>query len=381
MSNKDEPQCSLVDDGISEEIIDDVQSGVSNKGVPYEAFSCQSSITETEVSDDNDALSFGGEDIQLMRSLDEDESSSLIGPGILLKMPSEKLITLKEEDSFYGHPLSADRANEVMPVGDGGLIWNALVVPNEFVRDGKLVKGLPNRDFDVEKQSIKPRRSSLPITSNDFFRSLTKVNGPNGPRWIFHGVLNGWPALTCLELVSLQARRQEGSFISPKDIMRGQLVWVHYWRADREGKAGVDPTGRGKNRIYRAKLQGAPWTAMGWSKDSPGFVFWYQPMNPNGSLLNYGTKMVATMSNDEICTMVHMISHRYAVSKESPKDKLTYHSIVLLEWNHGEYCTIVEGAYLNGLGGYKGACLVERCGALRALYRSMYITETVFYLW
>ena len=51
---------------------------------------------------------------------------------------------------------------------------------------------------------------------------------------------------------------------------------------------------------------------------------------------------------------VHMISHRYAMQKETPKDKVTYHSIVFLEWEHGQYGTIVEGAYLNGIGGYRG---------------------------
>lgn len=49
-----------------------------------------------------------------------------------------------------------------------------------------------------------------------------------------------------------------------------------------------------------------------------------------------------------------MISHRYARLKESPKDRLTYHSICLLEWEHGEYCTVVESAYLNVMGGYQG---------------------------
>jgi hypothetical protein len=291
-----------------------------------------------------------------MKSLDEDESSEFIGPGVLIKMPSEKIVTVKEEDSFYGHALSEEQAVKVMPIGDCGLLWNALVVPTNFVRDGKLIKGLPRQDFNIEKQSIKPRRSSLPITSKDLFRSLTKVKGPTGPRWIFHGVLNGWPALTCLELVSLQARRQEGFFVSPKDVMTGQVKWVHYWRADREGKAGIDPTITDEERIYLAKLRGAPWTAIGWSKDSPGFVFWYQPAKPVGSQLSYGTKIVLAMSDDEICSMVHMVSHRYAVAKESAKDKLTYHSIVLLEWEHGRYCTVVEGAYLNGLGGYKGTC-------------------------
>mmetsp|Transcript_6914 Transcript_6914/g.13501 ORF Transcript_6914/g.13501 Transcript_6914/m.13501 type:complete len:84 (-) Transcript_6914:676-927(-) len=50
-----------------------------------------------------------------------------------------------------------------------------------------------------------------------------------------------------------------------------------------------------------------------------------------------------------------MISHRYATGgrAESKKEKLTYHSLVLLEWNHGEYCSVVEIGYLNGLGGCK----------------------------
>jgi hypothetical protein len=106
--------------------------------------------------------------------------------------------------------------------------------------------------------------------------------------------------------------------------------------------------------MYHAKLRGAPWTSRGWSKDNPGFVFWYEPTHPNGSQLNYGTKMVQSMNDNDICTMVHMISHRYAVGRESAKDRLTYHSIVFLEWDHGKYCTVVEGALLNGIGGYKG---------------------------
>lgn len=36
------------------------------------------------------------------------------------------------------------------------------------------------------------------------------------------------------------------------------------------------------------------------------------------------------------------------------RSQLTYHSIVLLEWEHGQFCTVVEGAFLNGIGGYKG---------------------------
>ncbi|MGK3733350.1 MAG: hypothetical protein ACI90V_000186 [Bacillariaceae sp.] len=34
--------------------------------------------------------------------------------------------------------------------------------------------------------------------------------------------------------------------------------------------------------------------------------------------------------------------------------QLTYHSVVFLEWEKSDFCTVVEGAFLNGIGGYKG---------------------------
>jgi hypothetical protein len=30
--------------------------------------------------------------------------------------------------------------------------------------------------------------------------------------------------------------------------------------------------------------------------------------------------------------------------------------VCLLEWDHGQNCTVVEMAFLNGMGGYKGKC-------------------------
>lgn len=68
-----------------------------------------------------------------------------------------------------------------------------------------------------------------------------------------------------------------------------------------------------------------------------------------------------------------MISHRYGVEKESTRDKLTWHSVVLLEWEHGKYSTIVEGAYLNGIGGYKGRSnwYHDKDNGTTALYKAM----------
>ena len=52
--------------------------------------------------------------------------------------------------------------------------------------------------------------------------------------------------------------------------------------------------------------------------------------------------------------MVHHFSHRYAKTNEGAKDRLTYHSGILVEWNHGRYCTVLELAFLNGVGGWGG---------------------------
>ena len=60
------------------------------------------------------------------------------------------------------------------------------------------------------------------------------------------------------------------------------------------------------------------------------------------------------MTRDAKAVRAHLFSHRYSVENESIKDKLTYHSIVLLEWDHREYCSVVELAWRQGLGGYKG---------------------------
>ena len=53
--------------------------------------------------------------------------------------------------------------------------------------------------------------------------------------------------------------------------------------------------------------------------------------------------------------------------------QLTYHSIVLLEWEHGKFCTVVEGAFLNGIGGYKGRSnwYDDKNDDVTALYRAL----------
>lgn len=46
--------------------------------------------------------------------------------------------------------------------------------------------------------------------------------------------------------------------------------------------------------------------------------------------------------------------HRYVKRKESLKDRITYHTGVLIEWDHGQFTTIIELAWLRGMGGFAG---------------------------
>jgi hypothetical protein len=47
--------------------------------------------------------------------------------------------------------------------------------------------------------------------------------------------------------------------------------------------------------------------------------------------------------------------------------------MVLLEWEHGKFCTVVEGAYLNGIGGYKGKAnwYHDKDAGVTALYKAL----------
>jgi len=259
-------------------------------------------------------------------------------------------------ESFYGHPLSVEETTKLMPPGEGGLIWHSLLINGDpFETDGSLKKGLNERDFDKTKQTIKPRRASLPIKAQDFFGSITKIEGP---RYIFHGILNGWPSLQTFEVMSIQ-RKRDKPVNRPLAIVTGQRLWAPMWSVDKEGKQGVDPklpspqNDNNDSLVFRIKLRGAPWSSRGWSQESPGFCFWYEAQKEQPTL-TYGTQMIQDVDPDPICTNLYMVSHRYARAKETTKDKLTYHSLVLLEWDHGDYCTVVEAAYLNGLGGWRG---------------------------
>jgi len=116
------------------------------------------------------------------------------------------------------------------------------------------------------------------------------------------------------------------------------------------------PTAKGRKKVtgVRVTLCGAPWTGSSWSKTQPGFAFWYAK---HANKLTYGTGMLAAAAaakQPETATKCHFFSHRYANETETIRDRMIYHCGVLLEWDHGNFASVVELACMGGLGGYGG---------------------------
>mmetsp|Transcript_17126 Transcript_17126/g.35166 ORF Transcript_17126/g.35166 Transcript_17126/m.35166 type:complete len:299 (-) Transcript_17126:2684-3580(-) len=261
------------------------------------------------------------EDISIVKKAYSDEEKKNLPPNL-------------NTEQSYGNPLSPVEAAEAVPTGSDGLIRHAIVVPDHYCVNGKLLRGLNKRDFDVAQGTIKPRRASLPITRTDLMSSLTKVVNDETPRYIFNGILNGWPSLRHFELIGLEKRKSLLGGVKPPEYIMGSIgqAWTSHWKTDKEGLEDIPPEIPEKGEIYRATLRGAPWTSLGWSPTSPGFVFWFQAQHFEGPRVVYGSDAVSKMG-DDVCKAVHMISHRYATKRESPRDKVNT-SIVTCALDH-----------------------------------------------
>jgi hypothetical protein len=114
-------------------------------------------------------------------------------------------------ESLYRSPASAKKVitemgwDERNETEEGGLIWNATIIPDDFLQPDGSFKMLRPNDYDKENKCIKPRRGGLVVTSSDFFGSLTMVDPTDEDtdveddfelfrrptRWVFSGVRRG----------------------------------------------------------------------------------------------------------------------------------------------------------------------------------------------
>ena len=271
--------------------------------------------------------------------------------------------------SLYRNPLSIATIKDIMKPDkeddpEGGLIWKANIVPDNYDKDFKKkgnLKMCTKNNYDAANQCIKPRRGNLLVKESDFFNSLVCFTDEDENddfdlfqrrvRWVFSGVLCGWPGLQLLELIKIEYKRA---------IPLSK--YVTHWKYNKDDGKPTFPKGLTVSEV-RVVLRSPCYSINGWAKDSRGYVFWFEGNETGGEpKVTFGTNIVRKFEKERVeknlntkCVKVNMISHRYATGDSTAiRDRLTYHSFALLEWDHREYCTVVELAYLGGVGGYLG---------------------------
>jgi hypothetical protein len=275
----------------------------------------------TEVSVDTPATSDSEDDAVRLPdgSIIEEEDDEDDDEGDAAPSPKSTPAGMTESHrSLYGKPLSPDQAAELCPAGGGGLIWHAQLLTEEDTR---------NPRYCTPDGRVKPRRANLPVKAADFFASLVRTSDG---RWLFSGVLNGWPGLTCLEVRSITfviAKKSRSSVSATSRLKRT-------WNAG-DAHAPSMPDGHGS---VRATLRAARWSAKGYAPGVCGFVWWWFHMR-DAPVFAHGEDILRQMANhdgggaaasgksEELVTAVraHLFSHRYArgTKKESVKDQLT----------------------------------------------------------
>jgi hypothetical protein len=79
---------------------------------------------------------------------------------------------------------------------------------------------------------------------------------------------------------------------------------------------------------------------VGWTHDSPGHCWWFNRFDES---FHHGQNIVENFRSIESkngiveATKVHHFAHRYAKAKEGVKDRIVYHSAILVEWSHGKH--------------------------------------------
>jgi len=188
----------------------------------------------------------------------------------------------------YGHPVSSEAAAALFgPPCHGapsGLLWYAQILPDARVAArSRRAKKILARCLSPDGTPKVRRASPMPVRRADFLSSLVRT--ADG-RWIFSGVLNGWPALTLLEVRAVTVRRV--TVASGMGIAARRKI-VRVWEA---GAGGDGPPVIPDNEPeVRITLRQPRWSPAGFGPTCPGCMFWYQQTRPVPRVL-YGTRSV-----------------------------------------------------------------------------------------
>lgn len=218
-----------------------------------------------------------------------------------------------------------------------GLVWHAQIVADD-VSDPK---------FCTAVGKIKPRRGLPHICIGNLMAGLAKHEGT----WFFNGKLNGWGALQELRLQSITRLVSEV----------GRATIHRVWTCGDEEHSPNDVLKIAQKktpRSLRATFWAPSWSLRGWSK-SAGYVMWFFYHHEIGKRFAHGEDILSKINEystakTATAEKVHLFVHRYAKETESIKDTLTWHEAIIIEWSHGQFVTVVELGFRNGVGGYAG---------------------------
>jgi len=244
-----------------------------------------------------------------------------------------------------------------------GRVWRVELVADEHIDQQCFESG-----------ELKPRRGVPQIRLSEFLDLLYVDCNRN---YIFPEAINGWGALTGLQLHRVTGKAEPQSFIERTEAMfgkAGELIGLSkgcaqcIWESKSDAPLATslrEQIGPAMPRLCAMMTQPL-WSLNGWSADSAGFAFWVSLQEDRSLSVVHGKNMEIAARNDSLTSMpgvssssalavyAHHIVHRYYVPEESIPDRFTYHALVLLEWNHGKFCTVLEMGIRNGLGGYGG---------------------------
>lgn len=204
-------------------------------------------------------------------------------------------------------------------------------------------------DFDdpthvLPDGKVRARKRPPHAKVSDFFSNLEE----HGGAYFHRGPLNGWGGLTHLMLISITTAE-------PKSTLCSQEItplWQHG-----AGLPLPDPSLITKRT--RAVLRAPSWTKVGWMPGSPGRIFWYSTKHGEPRIITGERGLQTLLSDDPAIRLselkaVHMYTHRYAVVDPTFRDTQNWHSIMLMEWEHRLFTTVVELAWANAVGGFGG---------------------------
>mmetsp|Transcript_2807 Transcript_2807/g.4305 ORF Transcript_2807/g.4305 Transcript_2807/m.4305 type:complete len:570 (-) Transcript_2807:228-1937(-) len=251
-------------------------------------------------------------------------------------------VRLTPRDAVSDHYDQCDEAPRATLFTESRVKFHSQLLPDDYCQTHK--DPLVCTDATC---SFKPMRPTPSVELSTLERDLKIVDSGTG--LVYKPAPNGWPAFANLPAI---ITCKDGTHVDfDDDFDAGLSLWAK-------------PS---DCRPRHVTLQLPEWMLKGWSESAEGFVWRFTPKIIDGTGdvihsadLSVGTDILKSASSDKLIKKVYAFAHRYTPEgwswrlDKTIRDMLTYHAAVFIEWQDASYGTIVELAWQNGIGGYKG---------------------------